>query len=101
MSLVKSLLASAAVAASFGAQAVVTGSLGAGPAGPLLSLTTEAFGQPCVAAPEGNNCALGSLAMPVATIVGGTIYSNDMPFADDVVPGTPFLAAGPPAPRPR
>ena len=95
MSLVKSLLASAAVAASFGAQAVVTGSLGAGPAGPLLSLTTEAFGQPCVADPAGNNCALGSLANPVATIVGGTIYSNDMPFADDVVPNTPFLAAGP------
>ena len=95
MHLVKSLLASAVLVASFGAQAVVTGSLGAGPTGPLITLTTESFGQPCVAAPAGNNCALGPLASPVGTIVGGTIYATDMQFADDVLPGVPFLAAGP------
>ena len=95
MHLVKSLVASAAIAASFGAQAVITGSLGAGPNGTLIPLTTENFGQPCVADPAGNNCALGSLAAPVATIVGGTIYATDMQFADDVLPGVPFLAAGP------
>ena len=95
MHLVKSLLASAAVAASFGAQAVITGSLAPGPTGPIIPLTTENFGQPCVAAPAGNNCALGPLAAPVATIVGGTVYATDMQFADDVLPGVPFLAAGP------
>lgn len=95
MHLVKSLLGSAALAASFGAQCVITGSLGPGPTGPLIPLTTENFGQPCVAAPAGNNCALGPLAAPVATIVGGTIYATDMQFADDVLPGVPFLAAGP------
>jgi len=95
MRLVKTLLASAALAASFGANAVITGTLGAGPTGPVIQLTTEAFGQPCVAAPAGNNCALGPLATPVATIVGGTIYASDMQFADDVLPNTPFLAVGP------
>ncbi len=95
MHFAKSLLASAALAASFGAQAVVTGSLSAGPTGPLLPLTTETFGQPCVTPAAGNNCALGPLAAPVATISGGTIYATDMQFADDVLPGVPFLAAGP------
>jgi len=95
MHLVKSLLASAALAASFGAQAIVTGSLAPGPTGPLIPLTTENFGQPCVTPAAGNNCALGPLAAPVATISGGTIYATDMQFADDVQPGVPFLAAGP------
>ena len=95
MRLVQSLLTSAAVVASFGANAVITGTLGTGPTGTIIPLTTEAFGQACVAAPAGNNCALGSLATPVATIVGGTIYASDMQFADDVLPNTPFYAVGP------
>ena len=95
MHLAKSLVALAALAASFGAQAVITGAPSAGPTGALIGLTTESFGQACVTPAAGNNCALGSLAAPVATISGGTIYANDMQFADDVLPGVPFLAAGP------
>jgi hypothetical protein len=89
------VLAATALVASFGANAVITGSLGAGPTGPIIPLTTEAFGQPCVTPAAGNNCALGPLANPVATISGGTVYATDMQFADDVLPGVPFLAAGP------
>jgi len=102
MNLVKSLIASAAIAASFGAQALVTGSLG-GAFGPLIPLSTENFGQPCVApGPAGTQCALGGVlgVGGIATISGGTIYQNDMNFADDVVAGVPFLAAGPTSTNP-
>lgn len=95
MHFAKALLVSAAFAATFGAQAVVTGSVAPGLTGPLISLTAESFGQPCVTPAAGNNCALGPLAAPVATISGGTIYATDMQFADDVLPGVPFLATGP------
>jgi len=96
MSFTKSLIASAALAASFGANAVVTGTLGAGPTGPILGLSTETPGVACSTAPEpSNDCTLGPLAAPIATISGGTVYNTDMQFADDVQPGVPFLAAGP------
>ena len=96
MTFAKSLVASAALAASFGASAVVTGSLGAGPAGPILGLSTETPGAACSTAAEpSNDCTLGPLNAPIATISGGTVYNNDMQFADDVQPGVPFLAAGP------
>jgi hypothetical protein len=95
MPLARTLVAAVTLVASFGANAVITGTLGTGPTGPVIPLTTEAFGQPCVAAPSGNNCSLGPLANPIATIVGGTIYASDMQFADDVLPNTPFYAVGP------
>jgi hypothetical protein len=96
MHLVKSLVASAALLASVGAQAVVTGSLGAGPTGPIVSLFTESPGSACSTAPEpSNDCTLGPLGSPVATISGGTVYNADLVFADDVLPNTLFLASGP------
>ena len=96
MTFAKTLLASAALAASFGASAVVTGSLGAGPTGPILGLSTETPGAACSTAAEpSNDCTLGPLNAPIATISGGTVYNTDMQFADDVQPGVPFLAAGP------
>jgi len=96
MHFAKSLLASAALLASVGAHAVVTGSLGAGPTGPLLSLSTEAPNVPCSTAPEpSNDCTLGPLNAPIATISGGTVYNADLVVADDVLPNTAFLASGP------
>lgn len=90
----KSLLAATALVASFGAGAgaQVTGSLG-GPIGPILTLTGPAAG-PCLAAPPANTCTLGP---GVGTIVGGTIYTGDQPFADipKTAPVANFLAAGP------
>jgi PEP-CTERM motif len=74
------LLAVAALIASFGAQAQVTGSLGGG-YGTFLSLSSAGL-------------AGGS----VATLSGGTVYTSDMPFADvpaGVIFGGNFLAAGP------
>lgn len=82
MKLVKTLMASAALAASLGAQAAVVGSLGGG-AGSFLALSSPGA---C------GSCTLGTT---VATISGGTIYDNKMGFADDVVTGERFLAAGP------
>jgi hypothetical protein len=96
MRLVPSLIASAALFASIGAHAVVTGSLTAGPTGTVLALTTEAANAPCSTGPEpANDCALGSLAAPIATINGGTVYFADLAIASQITPNTPFLAAGP------
>ena len=102
MHLVKTLLASAAVAASFGAQAVITGSLAPGPTGPITPLTTENVRTAVRRGSRRQHRALGARPRPSATIVGGTVYATDMQFADDVLPGVPFLAAGPSStPRPR
>jgi len=96
MHLVKSLVASAALLAAVGAQAVVTGSLAAGPTGPIIPLFTESLNTPCSTAPEpSNDCTLGPLGSPIATISGGTVYNADLVVADDVLPNTPFLASGP------
>ena len=82
MKLVKTLLASAALVASVGAQAVVVGSLGGG-AGSFLALSAPGA---C------GSCTLGTT---VATISGGRIYDTDMPVADQFSAGERFLAAGP------
>ena len=95
MTFAKTLLATAAVLASFGANAVVTGSLGGG-AGPYLTLTSSAIDQKCV--PNGPaDCRLENASNTVvANIAGGTVYMGDKTFAD-VPKGTVtgFLAAGP------
>jgi hypothetical protein len=80
MKLVKTLLASAALLATVGAQAAVVGSLGGG-FGTFLDLSSAGLNS-------------GS----VATLAGGTVYTSDQPFAD--IPaggifGGDFLAAGP------
>jgi hypothetical protein len=90
----KSLLAAAAVLASFGANAVVTGSIGGG-AGPYLTLSSTAVDQRCI--PNGPAaCSLTSGPTTVGTITGGTVYTGDKGFAD-IPKGTVtgFLAAGP------
>lgn len=85
----KTLAAVMALAMSVGgsAGAQVTGSLG-GPIGPYLSLSGPG------ACTTGSPCALGT----VGTIVGGTIYGSDKPFAD-IPAGSVFenlfLSAGP------
>ena len=86
----KTLLASVALAASLGAQAQVTGGLGA--------LGNDFFG---LSAPQ--TCTIGSPCTMTATgvtgtIVGGTILASDQPFADipkGGVVGGLFLSAGP------
>ena len=93
MKFAKTLLASAALAASFAAGATVTGSLGGG-TGSFLALSGPA------ACTVGTPCTLGGT---VATIVGGTTYAIDQQFADipsQTFPGTNFLAAGPTATQP-
>ena len=85
MNFVKTLLASAALAVSFGASANVAGSLGGG-AGSFLSLSSA-----------------GLSGGAVATLAGGTVYNTDMPFADipaGTVFGNNFLASGPTAGSP-
>jgi len=80
MKLAKTLLASAALAATVGAQAAVVGSLGGG-FGTFLDLSSA-----------------GLSGGSVATLSGGTIYTSDQPFADipaGGVFGGDFLAAGP------
>lgn len=83
----KTLLAAAALVASVGANANVTGSLGSG-VGPFLTLNGGSAA-PCTAA----TCSLGA---PTNTIAGGKIYTGDQGFAD-IPKGTvtSFLAAGP------
>lgn len=91
-----SLLAAAALTASFAAGATVTGSLGGG-AGTFLSLSGPS-GAPCTAV----TCTLGP---GVATIVGGQTYiandptNNARPFGTNVISGN-FLSAGPTASEP-
>lgn len=77
MKFIRSLLCLSVLALCGAADASVTGSLG-GNGGPLLSLT-----------PAGLNGGT------VATLAGGTIYTNEMPFAD-IPKGTvtEFLAVG-------
>jgi hypothetical protein len=80
MKLAKTLLASAALLATVGAQAAVVGSLGGG-FGTFLDLSSAGLNS-------------GS----VATLSGGTVYTSDQPFADipaGGVFGGDFLAAGP------
>jgi hypothetical protein len=80
MKLARTLLASAALAATVGAQAAVVGSLGGG-FGTFLDLSSA-----------------GLNGGSVATLSGGTIYTSDQPFADipaGGVFGGDFLAAGP------
>jgi len=74
------------LAASCGANALVIGSLGGG-AGPFATLSSPT---PGVAGTGGT--LSGGVS---ATIIGGAVYAADMSFADDVVPGENFLAAGP------
>lgn len=94
MNIVKSLFASVAIAASFGAQAQVTGALGGG-AGSFLLLSSPA------ACTVSTPCTLtGSVN---ATIVGGTILNSDQPFADipaGAITGGNFLSAGPATTQP-
>jgi hypothetical protein len=89
MKFAKILFASVALAASLGAQAQVTGSLGGG-AGSFLLLSSPAV---CTLATP---CTLtGSVN---ASIVGGTILNADQPFADipkGAIAGGNFLSAGP------
>jgi hypothetical protein len=89
MKISKYLLTTAALVASFGASAnaQVTGSLGGG-VGTFHALSISA---PAVCGP----CTLGP---GVATILGGTTYNADQPFADipkGGVFGGNFLSAGP------
>lgn len=96
MKFVKSLIAAAALAGSFGASAQLAGGLLAGPpSGDFLSLSGPA------ACTVGTPCTLGGT---VATIVGGTTYAADEEFADadafPIVVGGNFLAAGPTATEP-
>jgi len=94
MNLAKSLLASAAVLASFGANAMISGSLGSG-VGPFLTLQSSVIDQKCV--PNGPAlCTLQNGPTVVANINGGTVYTGDKGFAD-IPKGTVtgFLAAGP------
>jgi hypothetical protein len=94
MNFSKSLLAAAALAASFGASAQVTGQLGGG-TGSFLALSGPAS---CTAVTP---CTLGP---GVATIEGGATFAADQSFADIPKAGTifggNFLAAGPFASQP-
>ena len=80
MKIAKTILATAALLAAFGANAQVAGSLGGG-YGTFLDLS-----------------AAGLNGGSVATLSGGTVYTADQPFADipaGVIFGGDFLAAGP------
>jgi hypothetical protein len=94
MKLSKSVLAAAALVASFGASAAVTGQMGGG-AGSFLALSGPAA---CTALTP---CTLGGT---VGTVVGGTTFAADQTFADIPKAGTifggNFLAAGPTATQP-
>ena len=86
MNFAKTLVAAGVLAASCGANALVTGTLGGG-AGTAAVLTSPTLG----VAGTGGSLSGGA----TATLVGGAVYLADMAFADDVVPGETFLAAGP------
>lgn len=101
MKFAKTLIAAAALAASFAAGAQVTGSLGGG-TGNFLSLSG---GAAPVGVPPVNACTAVSpctLGGTVATIVGGSTLTGDANFADAEafasnggLFGGKFLAAGP------
>jgi hypothetical protein len=82
MKLVKTLLAAAALSTAVGAQALVVGSLGGG-AGSFATITGTPTG--------------GTLSGSVTgTFAGGTVYpATSTNFANDVVPGENYIAAGP------
>ncbi len=90
MQFAKSLLAVAALAAAFSADATVIGGLRAGPAGSFATLSGT---------PTGTVGAGGTLSGAItATITGGTVYASDLAFADQpagTVAGNLFLSAGP------
>ena len=90
MRFAKSLLAVAALAAAFSANAVVTGGLRGGPAGSFATLSGT---------PVGTVGAGGTLTGTItAAITGGTVYASDLAFADQpagTVAGSLFLSAGP------
>ena len=71
----KTLFASVALAASLGAQAQVTGSLGGG-SGSFLLLSSPAI---CTAVDALHAHRRG---LTTGSIVGGTILNSDQPFAD-------------------
>jgi len=79
-----------ALAAATGAQATVSGSLG-GEYGTFATLSGTGV------VPNSGGTLSGATS---ATIVGGTVFAADQTFADDVVPGENFLAAGPTAGQP-
>ena len=91
MQFTKSLLAIAAVAASFGASANVTGALGGG-VGSFATLSR-------VGGPGLCSAALCTLSGAItAAVSGGTLYNADQPFADipkGGVFGGNFFGAGP------
>ena len=89
MKLVKTLVAAAALSSAVGAQALVVGTLGGG-AGTFATIS----GPPV---PNGGGTLTGSVT---ATIVGGEVFPASTAFANDVVPGENFLAAGPAAGNP-
>jgi len=90
MKLVKTLVAAAAVVASLGANAEVTGALGGG-FGTFLTLSGSG-------APNSGGTLSGAVS---GTIVGGSVLAADSPpFADDVAPGSNYLTAGPVAGSP-
>ena len=90
MKLVKTLVAAAAVVASLGANAAVTGALGGG-FGTFLTLSGSG-------APNSGGTLSGAVS---GTIVGGSVLAADSPpFADDVAPGSNYLTAGPVAGSP-
>ena len=90
MKLVKTLVAAAALAASLGANAAVTGALGGG-FGTFLTLSGPGT-------PNSGGTLSGAAS---GTIVGGSVLAADSPpFADDVAPGANYLTAGPVAGSP-
>ena len=90
MKLVKILVAAAAVVASLGANAEVTGALGGG-FGTFLTLSGSG-------APNSGGTLSGAVS---GTIAGGSVLAADSPpFADDVAPGSNYLTAGPVAGSP-
>jgi hypothetical protein len=90
MKLVQTLVATAAVLASLGANAAVSGSLGGG------------FGSFATLSGAGTPNSGGTLSGAVTgTIAGGSVLAADSPpFADDVLPGTNYLTSGPVAGTP-
>ena len=90
MKLVKTLLAAAALTATLAANASVIGSTGGG-FGTLATLSGTGV------TPNSGGTLSGSIT---GVLVGGTVFSADQSFADDVVPGEAFLGAGPTAGSP-
>ena len=79
MRLLKTLVASAALVASLGANATVTGGMGGGLPGSFLTLSSA-----------------GLSGGAVATLTGGAVFPGDLPFADQPFGSVSnFLAAGP------